>query len=124
MPPWFSGRNGALKDCLSEAGLFLSLGTVDGLLARHGSDTYTPEGHRGKHDGKTEECPSEPRASETDINESSLAFVERHYSDGSTDWLWIKRGSIRSTDVDCTGNSDDEFAARIQEAREEGRRIS
>jgi hypothetical protein len=72
---------------------------------------------------RAEGCPSEPRTSETQINESSHAFVERHYSDGSTDWLWIKRGSVRSTDVDCTGSSDDDLAARIQKARKEGRRI-
>jgi hypothetical protein len=60
---------------------------------------------------------------ETNINECSHAFVERHYSGGDIDWLRVKRGSIKSTDLDCTGISNDDLAARIQAARDEGRRI-
>jgi hypothetical protein len=58
-----------------------------------------------------------------ELNECSHAFVERRYSDGNIDWLWVKRGLIKSTDVDCTGISDDDLAARIQVARDQGWKI-
>ena len=66
---------------------------------------------------------TEALTSKQGISEPNHAFVERRYSPNGIDWLWVKRGSIKSADIDCTGISNDDLAARIQAAREEGLKI-
>lgn len=44
-------------------------------------------------------------------------FVERRYGNGELDWLWVKKFTVRESDVDCTDLTDDQLAARIEAAR-------
>ena len=53
------------------------------------------------------------------ISRDTHAFVERRYSDGEIDWVWVKKGLVTPADLDCTNMTTEELAARIEKVRSE-----